>query len=110
MVGEIEVELQRLKARHAKLHGALTAHIDEVAAAIEACSRHYPLGTQVRDAVSSPSADTRSYGQALTGLVKLGVIDVYTERANSNRYDLTECDFDRLDALREHIVESGELA
>lgn len=104
MEREIERELQRLQACHPKLYGALMAHINEVAAAIDACPRHYPLGTQVRDARQSPSADTRSYGQVLTGLVKMGVIDVYTERVNSNRYDLTNCDFSQLCALQEYIA------
>ncbi|MFC6723659.1 hypothetical protein ACFQE1_04505 [Halobium palmae] len=104
MEGEVERELQYLQAHNPKLYGALTAHINEVAAAIEAYPRHYPLGTQVRDAVDSPSADTRSYGQALTGLVKMGIIDVYTERVNSNRYDLTNCDYPRLRALQECIA------
>ncbi|MFC4360593.1 hypothetical protein ACFO0N_21825 [Halobium salinum] len=97
-------ELQRLREQHPKLYGALLSSLEEVLEGVESCSRPYPSGRQVRDAVQSPTTDVRNYGQALTSLVKLGIIDIYTERANSNRYDLTNTDYSRLRLLEECIA------
>jgi hypothetical protein len=97
----MRTELQRLRERKPKLYGALVSNLGEVVEGVERCSRQYPSGRQVRAAVESPTADVRSYGQALTGLVELDVIDVYTERANSNRYDLTEPGWTQLRLLEE---------
>lgn len=95
----MQTDLQRLREQHPKLYGALRANIDEVTEGIERCSSQYPCVRQIRDSIQSPTADVRSYGQALTGLVKLNIIGIYTERANSNRYDLTDPDYARLQLL-----------
>jgi hypothetical protein len=97
----MQAEIRRLRERQPKLYGALVSNLDEVIEGVERCSRGYPSGRQVRESVDSPTADVRSFGQALTGLVELEIIGMYTERVNSNRYDLTEIDRTRLRLLRE---------
>jgi hypothetical protein len=102
----METEIERLREQHPKLYGVLRSDLEEVAEAIERCSYRYPLGKQVRESIRSPTASAREYGQALTGLAKLEIIDVYTERTNSNRYDLTALDSDRLRSLQRSIADT----
>lgn len=100
----MKTDIEHLREQHPKLYGVLCSDLDEVAEAIEQCSHRYPLGKQVRESSRSPSASTRNYGQALTGLAKLEIIDIYTKRANSNRYDLTGLDSDRLRSLQDVLA------
>jgi hypothetical protein len=100
----METEIAHLHEQHPKLYGALRSNLEEVVEAIKQCPYQYPRASQVRESIESPSANTRSCGQALTGLAKLDVIDVYTERANSNRYDLTNFKPERVRSLQQSLA------
>ncbi|WP_227380983.1 hypothetical protein [Haladaptatus halobius] len=73
-------------------YGLLSAHHQEAQQALEACQRNYPCVSQLYEILDEPALDRRMLGNILSLLVQFGILGVYSERNNSNRYDLTQYD------------------
>lgn len=90
---------ETLSARIRDLHdtqptqyGLLSTYYREVHQALETCQRNYPCVSQLYETLDDPELDRRMLGTILSLLVQLDVLDFYSERNNSNRYDLTQYD------------------
>jgi hypothetical protein len=76
--------------------GYVRRHWAEARDGIERCTRNYPQSRQVHAALRNPETTPRTLGAALSGLVRLGVLDTWGETVGPTRYDLTAYDPDRM--------------
>lgn len=88
--------LDRLRRDDPTTFGYVRRHWSEAREGIERCTRNYPQSRQVHAALSDPETTPRTLGAALSGLVRLGVLDTWGETVGSTRYDLTAYDPDRM--------------
>ena len=84
-------------------YGLLESHYESVRHALDDCSRSYPTTSQLQESLSESAITSQMLGNLLTLLVKLDVIGLYSDRNNSNRYDLTQYDRPRMADLS-HIL------
>lgn len=80
-------------------YGYLRGNWREARQGIETCDRNYPQARQVHAAIDDPDTTPRTLGAALGALVRLEVIDRWSDTVGATRYDLTAYDADRLEAI-----------
>jgi hypothetical protein len=88
--------------------GYVRRHWPEAREGIEGCTRNYPQSRQVHAALSDPETTPRTLGAALSGLVRLGVLDIWGETVGPTRYDLTAYDPDRMWVVGAVLASSAE--
>ncbi|QAU14310.1 hypothetical protein EKH57_02630 [Halorubrum sp. BOL3-1] len=81
--------VERLSREDPTTFGYVRRHWAEAKQGIEACDRNYPQSKQVHAALSDPETTPRTLGAALSGLVRLGALDTWSETVGPTRYDLT---------------------
>lgn len=95
-----KAELDRIQRTNPQQYGVLRHNISAIQRAIDRCERNYPEARQLYDLLDDPGTNSRSFGNALTILSGLGVIQLHTNRNNRNRYDLTQYRAEVLEELR----------
>lgn len=88
--------VERLRRDDPTTFGYVRRHWAEAREGIERCTRNYPQSRQIHAALPEPETTPRTLGAALSGLVRLGVLDTWGETVGSTRYDLTAYDPDRM--------------
>lgn len=86
----------RLRQDDPTTFGYVRRHWSEARDGVERCTRNYPQSRQVHAALSDPETTPRTLGAALSGLVRLDVLDTWGETVGPTRYDLTAYDPDRM--------------
>lgn len=76
--------------------------------ALDTTTQSYPTSAQLYQTLEDPSLSPHTFGRLLPLLVECEIIDLYTERSNSNRYDLREYNPQKLERLGEILTEIGE--
>lgn len=79
--------------------GYLRRYWREARRGLTAVEMTYPQSKQVHAALSDPETTSRTLGAALQALVKLGALGVWGDTVAANRYDLTQFDPARIDAI-----------
>jgi hypothetical protein len=92
MPDTLTTRVQTLRETQPPQYGLLVAYHHEVQRALEACQRNYPCVNQLYETLDNPALDRRMLGNVLSLFVQFGILGVYSERNNSNRYDLTQYD------------------
>ena len=100
--------LDRLRQDDPTTFGYVRRHWAEARAGVEQCERNYPQAKQVHAAIVDPETTPRTLGMALSGLVALGVLDVWSETVGPTRYDLTAYSRARMWALGATIAVGGD--
>jgi hypothetical protein len=77
----------------------LQAYHESVREALEVCSRNYPSTKQLRENLPGTNLTPQMVGNLLALLMEFEIIEVFSERNNSNRYDLTHYDRKQMDTL-----------
>ncbi|MEF8779655.1 MAG: hypothetical protein V5A46_03105 [Haloferacaceae archaeon] len=102
---DLASELFAFRREDPTKYGYLQGNWREARKGIEACDRNYPQARQVHAAIDDPDTTPRTLGAALGALVRLGVIDRWSDTVGATRYDLTAYDPGRLEAIG-RILES----
>jgi len=100
--------VDRLRRDDPTTFGYVRRHWAEAREGVERCTRNYPQSRQVHAALSDPETTPRTLGAALSGLVRLGVLDTWGETVGSTRYDLTAYDPDRMWVVGAVLASSDE--
>lgn len=100
--------VDRLRRDDPTTFGYVRRHWAEARDGIERCARNYPQSKQVHAALSDPETTPRTLGATLSGLVRLDVLDTWSETVGSTRYDLTAYDRDRMWAVGAALATSSE--
>ena len=88
--------VERLRRDDPTTFGYVRRHWAEARDGIERCTRNYPQSRQIHASLPEPETTPRTLGAALSGLVRLGVLDTWGETVGSTRYDLTAYDSERM--------------
>jgi|SRR6056297_2146046 hypothetical protein len=99
MEAQIRAELRTLREQRPAQYGLLDSYLSDVRDGIETCRRNYPSTTQIAAELDDPGITTQMLGNVLSLLARIGVIGIYSDRNNGNRYDLTEYDPTRMQHL-----------
>ncbi|WP_435075836.1 hypothetical protein [Halorubrum sp. HHNYT27] len=86
----------RLRREDPTTFGYVRRHWAEAREGVERCTRNYPQSRQIHTALPAPETTPRTLGAALSGLVRLGVLDTWGETVGPTRYDLTAYDPERM--------------
>ena len=100
--------VDRLRRDDPTTFGYVRRHWAEAREGVERCTRNYPQSRQVHAALPDPETTPRTLGAALSGLVRLGVLDTWGETVGSTRYDLTAYDPDRMWVVGAVLASSDE--
>ncbi|QKY17964.1 hypothetical protein [Halorubrum sp. CBA1229] len=100
--------VDRLRRDDPTTFGYVRRHWAEAREGVERCTRNYPQSRQVHAALSDPETTPRTLGAALSGLVRLGVLDTWGETVGPTRYDLTAYDPDRMWVVGAALASSDE--
>ncbi|WP_143423285.1 hypothetical protein [Halegenticoccus soli] len=92
MSDELQDRLRTLRETRPSKYGLLCAYHRDVGRALDECPRNYPCVKQLHGSLENPDVTPQMLGNVLSLFVQLGVLGAYSERSNSNRYDLTEYD------------------
>ncbi|SIR94937.1 hypothetical protein SAMN05421858_4775 [Haladaptatus litoreus] len=104
MADSLQRQAQSLQETSPAKYGLLKAYHERVRDALEVCSRNYPSTKQLSENLPDSSLTPQMLGNLLALLVQFEIIEVFSERNNSNRYDLTHYDRKRMDTLS-HILQ-----
>lgn len=99
MTDSLQREAESLRETSPAKYGLLETYYETVREALEECSRNYPSTKQLKKLLSDARMTPQMLGNLLVLLVELKIIGIYSERNNSNRYDLTHYDRERMDTL-----------
>lgn len=100
--------VDRLRRDDPTTFGYVRRHWSEAREGLERCTRNYPQSRQIHTVVPDPETTPRTLGAALSGLVRLGVLDTWGETVGSTRYDLTAYDPDRMWVVGAVLASSNE--
>ncbi len=92
MPDTLSTQVRALHEAQPTKYGLLSTYHQEVHRALETCQRNYPCVRQLYEALDEPELNQRMLGNILSLLVQLDILGIYSERNNSNRYDLTQYD------------------
>lgn len=96
---ELRDRLETLQRDNPRGYGYLSRYWEAAMQGLDNTARNYASVTQIHDNIADPQVSTRTLGQTLTILTKLGVISVHTHRSNATIYDLTTYDPNILDSV-----------
>ncbi|MFH5801602.1 hypothetical protein [Haladaptatus sp. CMAA 1911] len=99
MTDSLQRQAQSLQETSPEKYGLLKAYHERVREALEVCSRNYPSTKQLSENLPDSNMTPQMVGNLLALLVQFEIIEVFSERNNSNRYDLTHYDHKRMDTL-----------
>lgn len=99
MVEPLRNQLQTLHARAPTQYGLLKSHAHEVEQVLATSSQNYPTVKQLLAPTKPAELTPQMLGNLLSLCVRLGILSTYSERNNSNRYDLTQYDHERMHEL-----------
>ncbi len=95
----LQQQAQSLQVTSPAKYGLLKTYLGNIREALEVCSRNYPSTKQLSENLSDSNLTPQMVGNLLALLVEFEIIEVFSERNNSNRYDLTHYDPNRMDTL-----------
>ena len=99
MVESLRDQLQTLHERAPARYGLLKSHAQAVEQVLSTSSQNYPTVKQLLATTKPAEITPQMLGNLLSLCVRLGIISTYSERNNSNRYDFTQYDHERMDEL-----------
>jgi hypothetical protein len=82
-------DLAGLRRANPRGYGFVRRYWADAKRGLDDTHRNYARVGQIHDNIPEPELSTRTLGQTLTVLTRLGVVDVYTNRSNATIYDLT---------------------
>ncbi|EJN57326.1 hypothetical protein HSB1_42890 [Halogranum salarium B-1] len=100
--------VERLRADTPRRFTLLQQYHPILKTALDTTTKSYPTSTQLYQTLDDPPLSAHTFGRLLPLLVKCEIIELYTERSNSNRYDLREYSPQRFERLGEMLTEIGE--
>jgi hypothetical protein len=98
-IDSLQRQVQGLEETAPEKYGLLKSYHESIREALDVCSRNYPSTKQLRENLPESSLTPQMVGNLLALLVQFEIIEVFSERNNSNRYDLTHYDRERMDML-----------
>ncbi|WP_231189366.1 hypothetical protein [Haladaptatus sp. DYF46] len=104
MTDSLQRQAQSLQETSPEKYGLLKAYHESVREALDVCSRNYPSTKQLSENIPDSGMTPQMVGNLLALLVEFKIIGIFSERNNSNRYDLTHYDRNRMDTLS-HILQ-----
>ena len=99
MTDSLQRQTQSLQETSPEKYGLLKAYHENVQEALEVCSRNYPSTKQLSENLPNSTMTPQMVGNLLALLVQFEIIEIFSERNNSNRYDLTHYNRKRMDTL-----------
>ncbi|MFH5802381.1 hypothetical protein [Haladaptatus sp. CMAA 1911] len=99
ITNSLQQQAQSLQETSPEKYGLLKAYHESVREALDVCSRNYPSTKQLSENLPDSSLTPQMVGNLLALLVQFEIIEVFSERNNSNRYDLTHYDRKRMHIL-----------
>lgn len=95
----LPAQVETLQKTDPAKYGLLAKYHSDIRQGIEACPYSYPCTKQFRPTLENQALTPQMVGNLLSLLVQLGVLTTYSDRSNSNRYDLTRYDAARMGEL-----------
>lgn len=96
----IQQQLKELREEDPTAYAVLKKHIDTVRKGIEQSDANFPKSGRILECAG---AEDKFYaphvGRTLSLLNDFGVVGIYRKDSNSSRYDLTEYDANRMEAV-----------
>ncbi|SIR96968.1 hypothetical protein SAMN05421858_4846 [Haladaptatus litoreus] len=99
MVGSLRDQLRTLHERAPTQYGLLKSHAQTVEQVLATSSHNYPTVKQLLASTKPAKLTPQMLGNLLSLCVRFGILSTHSERNNSNRYDLTQYDHERMDEL-----------
>ncbi len=81
--------IKHLRQEDPTTFGYVRRHWAEAQRGIDACGRNYPQAKQIHATLSDAETTPRTLGATVSGLVRLGVLETWSETVGPTRYDLT---------------------
>ena len=97
----LAAQIEQLRETDAQKYGLLVRYHADMKQGIEACSHAYPCTKQFLPSLKNQALTPQMVGNLLSLLGRLDILGTYSNRSNSNRYDLTQYDPARMEELIE---------